>query len=698
MLNSLPVHAASPVGPALRSSPGRSKSLLLKAVRRFVRTATAQIRGFVKRQSSVSRIIVLSVALFFFFLAGQSILALRRSLASLKTGPLTGNRREDLHFSRVVHLRLSRQRPFSEAVLAPCSWLYLEVNAYDGRDVNGFFTNANDIFEDPMRSEIAPSRAFCAVVLESDPSQQESLLAVRAEKGLFTRSFDVYPSTSVRSHAPSRGERYGASFVVLSSLIERTTFNLSESGLSHDEAEMVVAKANGHVGTVFVRLSGSMAELFAHLDGLRESDILCSRVDRLVLNVTGDVRDIQFSAPYSPSSEKYNPSLGVAGLEAIAEDYSLRKSCRTRLFVFDVQGGLVVPQPLSERGVFYSILAGAPTFDERILAQTDSWLTAVPKDRVGIFTNHDRSADDLYAAQGRPVVVVQPHNAGLEQKLEWMQSWSHLVRVRETWDKFMNNDSSIKWLALVDDDTFVFPAGMREYLTMFDHRVPFWGGSGELARIDNGDHGEFALWLRNKSLLHGGEHCYLATEEVPVNLQGEHTEIVKSAVMNGRRSLKKVSHMCHDNFCRRGCPSVPQGATIVLSRALVERIRPYVESCEAATSNLCSRCGSQRLYMCVNTRVHGARTLLTRGVCRAPWKLEHRASFRHALSYHGFTSHGRITSENGNIYDDMRQLWELGRRYEGREAWQGTVPMRAVASHLGCNGEGIYNITTGLCD
>lgn len=621
----------------------------------------------------------------------------RHLIQSQKTENNVGRSREDMHFKRLVHLFMPRQKALSQANISPCSWVYLEVNAYDGRDIDGFFTDANGIFEESLRAEQAVSRAFCAYAFESDSKFADSLLAVRADKGLFVRRFHVFPGVSVESAEDSKLHAGQDSIISLSKLVKGVTLSLANSGRP-EGTDMTVANANGHNGSVVVRVSGSLPELYAHMDALSTSGILCDRVDRLILNVTDDVRDVRVPLPYSPSAHKFHAALGLPGLKALANDLDSSARCRTRLFVLNEEGSLAVPSPLEESAVFYSILAGAPTFNERVTAQADTWMRSVPINRVAVFTNMERIGRETTAARGRPIVVVEPNKPSLEKHLAWMQSWSHLVRVRATWDRYMRDDPDIKWLALVDDDTFVFPAGMREYLTMLDSRVPVWGGSGEQARIDNGDHGEFSHWLRNASVSHGGPHCYLMTEPVPEHLRGSHMEFGRSKVMNGRNTAKKVSHMCHDTFCKRGCPSVPQGAAIVLSRTLVERLRPSIESCEAATSTLCDRCGSQRLYMCVNRFVRESRTLLTRGICRASWKLEHRRNFPIALTFHAFTRNRRLSSMTGSMHGDMAQLWQLGEEYERRGLWQGTVPMPEVADLLGCNGEGHFNHSTGGCD
>lgn len=675
-------------------APRPSRSHLWKAVNRYYRSLYRQFYPSPPYQPRPVRRLRPVALLFFFslFLFCSIFLSHRLRLA---LSQLSLFDRDAQHFRRLVHFYLRHQKGLASADLAPCPWLYLEVNAHDGRDLAAFFTDANGFFEEPLRAELSPSRAFCAVALEADDSHAPALLRVRQEKGLLARRFDVFPGVSALPIAQPDLDG-----VILSRLISDATLPLNESAGVGVGNDMLMAVANRHSGNVFVRISGSLRELYAHVDALESSGALCDRVDRLVLNVTAVTRDARQAARLPPpSGPRFSARQGVAGLAALVTEFEDRAAaCRTRIFVTDEAGKMAAPLPISEKGVFYAVLAGAPTFNERISAQTASWLRGVPKDRVAIYTNVVRAVQELVGARGRPVVVVRPAKPDLERQLDLMQSWSHLVRVRETWDRFMKDDPAIKWLALVDDDTLVFPAGMREYLTMFDHRQATWGGSGELVRIDNGDHGEFAHWLRNMSITHGAKHCFMENEDVPERLRGAHNELRKSAVRNGKKTLKRVSHMCGDNFCKHGCPSVPQGAAIVMSRALVEKIRPQIEACEAATSTLCQRCGSQRLYMCVNRYLEGVRTLMTRGICRAPWKLEHRHNFPHALTYHAFTKTGKAGSMTGSIEGDMSQLWQLGADYESRPAWEGTIPMHEVADFLGCGGRSHYNKNTESCE
>ncbi len=368
--------------------------------------------------------------------------------------------------------------------------------------------------------------------------------------------------------------------VPLVDVVRQLTFPLNESGIL-DGDHMSIALGNRNNGSVVVRLNvPQMQEAYWYLDMLETSGIMCQRIDRLVVNLEPmsvdnsrhylidrkAIRDIEKLAS-TPSGDRFDFRKGKKGILEIAKSITQRQNCRTAVYVIDRKGEVVHPPMLTERNVHYSILAGHPTFDERISAQTSSWMTGVPKDRVTIFTNIPRSEDELAAADGRTTIVVKPHKPELEKQLHMMQSWSHLVRVRESWDRFMKNDPSIKWLLLVDDDTFVFPGGMRQYLSQFDPRRRLWGGSGEQARVDNGDHGKFAKWLRDLNKKHGGPHCYLPGEDIPEHLRGRRITYGISQVMNGRRVAKVVSHMCGDAFCRRGCPAVPQRDDIPVARA-----------------------------------------------------------------------------------------------------------------------------------
>lgn len=566
-------------------------------------------------------------------------------------------------------------------------------------------------------------RAFCAIAFDPDPTMQKSMLLARELRGKKASHFDVYtqfvPATFNGTEQlafrvvgeDTVSDHMNVNSISLDHFIKSVTFEWKHSG--REIKNMNTARGNGNLGNVVVRFNIiNVREAYWYLDILQAHDVsatLCQRVDRLIVNfqpmrippdrLYRDLEDRDVVRDWDkivtpPSSKRYDPKNQVAGIVKLAREVNLLVGCRATIHVIDETGKMLVPSRLSDRQVFYAILAGQPTFDERVAAQTATWMTAVPQDRLTIFTNVERNADEMQAAGVRDVAVVKPHQPELEKRLPLMQSWSHLVRVRESWDRTMKNDPDIKWLALVDDDTFVFPGGMREYLSKFDHRLRIWGGSGEMARIENGDGGQFATWLRKIHKSFGGKDCYLDTENVPKHLQGMHIEYGISKVLNGRKVARRVSHMCHDTFCKLGCPAVPQGAAIFLSRTLVEALRPHIEECEKSTSGLCKNCGSQRLYMCVNRFAGPARTLLTRGICRAPWKLEHREKFPFAITFHGFNRYRGMARSTGSLHGDMVELWQLGKRVEEgvkhglRSSY--LISMSNIADLIGCHGQGKY--------
>lgn len=633
------------------------------------------------------------------------------------------------HFTHKVHTFLPRPKAFEQVQTRPCSWLYAEFNARDGRFVDDFLTEGKNIFEEYLRATQSTIRSFCVIAFDADPLMAKPLNNIRSQSAKRTRHFEVFPqfvpgalnaSENVWFRAPKSmtevGTRVTARSIALKDFIDGITFRWEESG--RETPKMNLARGNGNLGSVILRFNVlTPREAYWYLDLLEASSpsgVMCSKVDRLVFNFERvdlerakqvldiDDRDVArdwdnlIGAPSSPSLSADN---GFAGIMELAKEISARPHCRTVVHVLDESGKVVHPEIVSNKQVYYAILAGQPTFDERVGAQTETWMTAVPQDRLTIFTNIERNEDELKAARGRQVAVVQPHRPELEQRLSLMQSWSHLVRVRESWDRAMKDNTDIKWLALVDDDTFVFPGGLREYLSMFDNRAMYWGGSGEQARIDNGDSGPFAHWLRDLNKKYGGRHCYMQNEMVPKEFAGKRIEYKVSQVLNGRRAMHRVSHMCEDAFCRMGCPAVPQGAAIVMSRSLVEALRPHIEQCEQDTRSLCKNCGSQRLYMCVNRYVKGARTLLTRGICRAPWKLEHRLSFPFALTYHGFGRYrGRFLSTS-SLRGDMVELWQLGSKVEQSVKFgylsSYLIRMQSISDLIGCRNQGRYR--NGKC-
>lgn len=265
-----------------------------------------------------------------------------------------------------------------------------------------------------------------------------------------------------------------------------------------------------------------------------------------------------------------------------------------------------------------------------------------------------------------------------EQWPERMQSWSHLVRLRLAWDGALRDDPSIRWLALVDDDTFVYTDAAAAALAAWNDKLPLWGGSGEIVRVDNGDAGPLASRLRAIHLASGGVPCAMPGEPAYARTRAHVSRWGRSGGGGEGGGRDSPPRRCSDTFCK-GCPPIPQGGTIFLSRALVAALRPSIEACEAATRHLCARCGSQRLYACVTAAVPGARSVLLRGVHRSPWRREPKQRGLPVLSFHGFEQgRGRYTA-TGSLVGDFERLWALRGRVGG-----GGLTMGDVADDINC--------------
>lgn len=697
-----------------------SRFNLSKPTHRHIRTARNKLRLLISRTNprihSLVSILFTITAPILFILTALSIIR------------FTTDIRRDIFFHQPAHLFLPPPASLQIVQNRQCSWLYVEFGAKDGQHIKSFFTSASHVFEEYLRASQSPMRAFCAIAFEPDLMMRHQLYNVRKSCARHAQHMDVF--TQIVPGAPDKSEeivrfKHPKSGVIedtpvavkslpLASFISNVTFEWPKSG--HDVSNMNTARGNGNRGAVIVRFNQLIVrEAIWYLDLLQAHDthgVLCTRVDRLILDLqkisTTDIdqladRDILRSwpklIPSHPSHPIFTPTDDLSALIQAVASINENPDCRTVVHLFDYVGKMIQPPLLSNRSVLYAILAGHPTFNERVHAQSTTWMTAVPDDRVVIYTNVERSNKDLVAANGRTVRIIRPNRPELERQLSLMQSWSHLVRVRESWDHVMRHDPSIKWLSLVDDDTFVFPGGFREYLSSFDYRTLSWGGSGELPRIDNGDAEKFASWLRETHEKFGGKHCYFRTEHVPKHLVGKHTEYSINELFRGRKLIQHVSSMCHDTFCRVGCPSVPQGAAIFVSRALVKALRPFIEQCERDTVKLCKNCGSQRLYMCVNRYTNMSRTFLARGICRSPWKVEHRERFPFALTFHGFNRYKGLGRSTRSFLGDMQELWDLGERIE-KEVDAGKrssylIPMSRIADMVACHDKGRYE--KGLC-
>lgn len=290
------------------------------------------------------------------------------------------------------------------------------------------------------------------------------------------------------------------------------------------------------------------------------------------------------------------------------------------------------------------------------------------------------------------VRVVAPSRPANEVHPGRMGSWSHLVRLRDAWDTRLTGDASVDWLALVDDDTYVFDGSLRDALaaTGADPKLELlWGGALEAPRVDNGDDGTYATDLRN---VHGAATGAAAGGELPCLLRGDDGYLAPAEEAAMSPSVVTASRMCRNTFCPT-CAPLPQGAAVVLSRALVAALRPHVETCEAATAGMCEACGSQRLYMCiryVSGLADHVRTVALPGVERAPWKRAPRGGDAPVVSFHAFEHRFRLDSATGSLAGDMAQLAAVADRVAATRGADARVTYQDVADEVACRGTGTY--------
>lgn len=361
--------------------------------------------------------------------------------------------------------------------------------------------------------------------------------------------------------------------------------------------------------------------------------------------------------------------------------------------------------------IAYAVLAGAPTFSARIPAAARTWMAAVPVGDVTVYTNGSPRAGGVRSPRSprspqsprsprspavartipQRVRVVGPSRPADEAHLGRMGSWSHLVRLRDAWDTRLAGDASVDWLALVDDDTYVFDGGLRDVLSATGADPTselLWGGALEVPRVDNGDDGTYATDLRNE---HGASTGAVGGE-LPCLLPGDDGYLTPAEEDATSPSVMATSRMCRNTFCPT-CAPLPQGAAVVLSRALVAALRPHVEACEAATVGMCEACGSQRLYMCiryVSGLVDHVRTVALPGVERAPWKRAPRGGDDPVVSFHAFEHRFRLDSATGSLAGDMAQLAAVADRVKAARGADARVTYQDVADEVACRGAGTY--------
>lgn len=348
--------------------------------------------------------------------------------------------------------------------------------------------------------------------------------------------------------------------------------------------------------------------------------------------------------------------------------------------------------PSATDKVFYAVLAGETTFERRVAAAARSWMSDLPRNRVTVYTNSDNLTHAMErAASDVPVSKARPAYADSEANVQNFGSWSHIVRLRDAWDQHARDPSSgIDWVMLVDDDSYVFRESLEQALVsprsllsgLLPHE-PGWGGMLECMRVYCGGDIFFARMLRTyHAKSHGEDVCRLPGEEM-------HMKHTTETIRGSPREVLQSPPLCEQTFCM-ACPGIPQGGAIVLTRRLVQIIRPYLDECEQATLGMCSSCGSQRLYFCIHFvasregSLKGLRTVNLPGFAKEPWHLA-KADFKIVEKgspvsvMHGFEHHNGAYLATGTMAEDFALLRTLQLRTR-RPNWQD------IASAIECGG------------
>lgn len=288
--------------------------------------------------------------------------------------------------------------------------------------------------------------------------------------------------------------------------------------------------------------------------------------------------------------------------------------------------------------VLYSILSGHATLERRLIPSSQTWIKNVSPALVFAVTDRALSSNITEHVKNVNIVLSSPTDPNKELSRNIITSWSHLVRVRLAWDHHLKEDRTIDWVFLADDDTYIFTKNLESFLTSLEAGFRpkedlAWGGFEEYVRIDNGDSGKLAERLRRIENHSSGRSCVMKGEAL--------YRSTKMKLLNKTLSRDQpVPNICDRQFCK-ACPSVPQGGAIIMSRSLVENLRPFLSKCEAQTRGLCPSCGSQRLYMCIHFLANegqglkDVRFLHAPGVERFPWRMTKKRGRMKVISLHG---------------------------------------------------------------
>lgn len=344
-------------------------------------------------------------------------------------------------------------------------------------------------------------------------------------------------------------------------------------------------------------------------------------------------------------------------------------------------GNDFVESRTQQSSLLYLILSGHKTIESRGPAVWNTWASKLDPKHVLFFTEKVDGISDkveiplqgLLVANQRlskaRIVVVRPADTSKEKSIDFFNSWSHLVRLRVGYDRILRNeeakDERHEWIVLIDDDTFLFHDRLEEHLKTVDgYTEMIFMGFAEYVRIDNGDSGPLSEFLRSIHVSGGNEWC---------TLRGESG--------HGNGTFK----MCKDVFCKN-CPWIPQGGLIVLSRRLVEHLRPHLEECELATRDLCTSCGSQRLYFCIQMFAPESIFHPLMDSDRSPWWRNRKSNDGRPISYHGFDQ--QIVGNYTIVPYIFNRLWKL---VQVNAFQHRMVTYKDVADDLGCNGEGFFS-------
>jgi len=584
-----------------------------------------------------------------------------------------------LHLKRVIkHKRLavSYRSLFRILVVISfsiCFFIFL-INAFFVQShQNSVILAADNVSEEISNLVANPTHAI-RILIENEPKSQSIL---KLYQSLSFRSLDEQSETysSIKNRISSTPFQLKSIEIGLPFINNRvptkksSAFNdPSASILAFKQKPNVVTSRTDRNRIVYTRLNLSMANLCSVISAILDDDLLYTTLSHLEV-VTQSSKSVSKDACW-------NALVSELRIKAVQQN-----SASVMIDQVTVGLNLKNDSTRNPRSIYYSILSGAKTIERRASAALNTWVQLLDKDRVCFITSltdsNMKSSDQEHPEQslinrfpGSCVRKISPLHPENERNLLKMNSWSHLVRIRDAWDSMMLQNPDIQLLALIDDDTYVFPQALVDNsLRVFpkddsdgSQLIAAWGGYQEFIRVDNvatkerwevdpdqilekreDDH-QLAKWLRDLNVQLGGEWC---------SLPGE----------SGYNDVD-VTKQCKDVHCKR-CPLIPQGGTVILTRTLVKRLRPVLDKCETKTQSLCSNCGSQRLYMCIYMMFPDTPCVHIPGIRRATLKKQpisgihedsEDSSSSTVSSIHGFEK-GLSSSITGSIEGDFNELF-----------------------------------------